>query len=342
MATIVKRPGPRGTRYQVRIRLGQVERSGTFATLAHAREWATLLEGELRLLRYAPHRAGRQTLGELLVRYEQDIVPLKPRETARVYARHLVWWAQELGACRLADLTPARLHAARDRLAVGRAPATVNHYLATVSHVLTLGVEWGWLHDSPMRQVRRLRTPRGRVRWLAEEERRRLLATCAQSHNGLLYPIVVLALSTGARKMELMRLTWRDVDLPGGRLTLRVSKSRTQHVLPLVGHAHAQVTLLAKVRRLDTTLLFPRADGRQPVDIRYAWQLALQGAGITDFRFHDLRHSAASYLAMIGASQAVIARVLAHSAPQTADRYTHTFDAHVAALVAQMNTAIFG
>jgi integrase len=96
------------------------------------------------------------------------------------------------------------------------------------------------------------------------------------------------------------------------------------------------------VRRRETELVFPRADGLQPLDIRSAWQTARKYAGIPDFRFHDLRHSAASYLAMSGASLAEIAEVLGHKTLTMVKRYAHLSEAHTASVVARMNAAIFG
>ena len=116
---------------------------------------------------------------------------------------------------------------------------------------------------------------------------------------------------------------------------------RERRALPLTGLALQEVERRAKVRRLDTALLFPRADGRQPIDIRYAWAQALQAAGITDCRFHDLRHSCASYLAMSGASLVEIAAVLGHKTLQMVQRYAHLSDAHTAGVVARMTAAIF-
>jgi integrase len=218
----------------------------------------------------------------------------------------------------------------------------VNRYISTLSHALTVAVtEWQWLEESPLRRVRRLREPRGRVRYLTDEERRRLLRACQASSNRALYPLVVLALATGARKMELLRLTWRDIDLRRAQIALEQTKNRERRALPLTGLALEEVARLAKVRRLDTALLFPRADGRQPIDIRYAWAQALQAAGIPDCRFHDLRHSCASYLAMSGASLVEIAAVLGHKTLQMVQRYAHLSDAHTAGVVARMTAAIF-
>ena len=98
----------------------------------------------------------------------------------------------------------------------------------------------------------------------------------------------------------------------------------------------------AKVRRLDTDLVFPRADGQAPLDIRSAWETALKHANLHDFRFHDLRHSAASYLAMSGASLAEIAEVLGHKTLAMVQRYAHLSGQHTARVVARMNEAVLG
>ncbi len=344
MATIQARRGRLGRpHYRVQIRLQGVYRSATFSTLADARQWAYVTEGALRAQRHFPtSEAAHHTLGELLERYGREVLPTKSPRTAVNQAAQLAWWTQQLGHLHLDQLTPARLAACRDRLAADRAPGTVNQYLASLSHACSVAVtEWAWLEASPVRRVRRLREPRGRVRFLAEEERARLLQACRASHNRALYPLVVLALATGARKMELLQLTWRDVNLQRATLTLQHTKNRERRTLPLADLALAEVQTLAKVRRIDTPLLFPRADGQQPIDVRYAWAQALQAAQIADCRFHDLRHSAASYLAMHGASLVEIAEVLGHKTLQMVQRYAHLSEPHTAGVVARMNAAIF-
>jgi len=240
-------------------------------------------EGALRVQRHLPTLdAAHHTLGKLIERYGHEVLPTKSPRTAVNQAAQLAWWRTQFGTQRLSDVTPARLAACRDQLAVSRAPGTVNQYLASLSHAFSVAVtEWAWLEASPLRRVRHLREPRGRVRCLSEAERPRLLRACRASPNRTLYPLVVLALATGARKMALLQLTWRDVNLQRATITLQHTKNRERRTLPLADLALAEVQKLAKVRRIDTPLLFPRAAGRQPIDRRYAWVQALQAAQIT-------------------------------------------------------------
>ena len=122
-------------------------------------------------------------------------------------------------------------------------------------------------------------------------------------------------------------------------------KNGERRRVPLTGLAHAEIKKMSKVRRIDTPLLFPddnRRLKRQTFDLRTYWETALGKAEIKDFRFHDLRHSTASYLAMNGASLAEIAEVLGHKTLQMVKRYAHLSEAHTSAVVASMNKKIFG
>jgi integrase len=340
MATIDVRPSRHGTRYRVRVRLRGYLRTGTFRTAKEAHHWAIRTEAALLSQRAALPRVHR--LAEAIDRYTDHILPTKVPRTAVNQRQQLAWWRRELGHCHLAELTPAHLAACRDLLAQTRTASTVNRYCDVLRHLFSVAIqEWGWLEASPMRGVRRLREPRGRVRFLSDEERPRLLAACQQSHNRFLAPVVVLALATGARKMEILALRWPDVDLQRGLLTFHQTKNRDRRTVPLTGQALIVMQSHAMVRRMGTDLVFPRRDGRQPVDIRYAWKQALRAAGIIDFRLHDLRHSAASYLAMQGASLVEIAEVLGHRTLQMTKRYTHLTEAHTRRVMERMTAAMF-
>jgi integrase len=285
--------------------------------------------------------AARHTVGELLHRYRREVLPGKSRGTQRWQAAHLDWWHTRVGHLRLSALTPAVLVTCRQELGMTRSPGTVRGYLTTLTHALALAVkEWQWLDVSPMARVSKPAAPRGRVRYLSDDERRRLLEACTASPHPALHLIVLLALATGCRKMELLGLRWADVDLSRGVLTLQATKNGERRRVPLTGQALDLLTAWATVRRLDSPLVFPRADGRAPVDIRSAFAQALRQAAITDFRFHDLRHSCASYLAMHGASLLEIAAILGHKTLAMVQRYSHLSDGHLRSTLAKMTAAL--
>ncbi len=355
MAYIQKRIGKEGgTSYRVQVRLkGSPVQSATFRRLTDAKRWAAQTEVAIREGRYfKTMEAQRHTVGEMIDRYVEEVLPgkSKSREQTSIQRRQLLWWKDKLGDYLLSDLTGPLISKYRDlltkektHLGTQRKPQTANRFLAALSHCLTVAANnWEWLSDSPMRKVERFKEPRGRDRYLEDDERSRLLDACRNSSNTLLYPIVIVALITGARRGEILSLTWDNVDLDRQRVTFRDTKNGEIRVVPLVGPALDEMWKLSEARRLDTRFCFPSNDGRKPAHFREAWSRAVKKAEIEDFTFHDLRHSCASYLIMNGASLAEVATVLGHKTIQMTMRYAHLSEVHTAGVVKHMADEVFG
>jgi integrase len=344
MATIERKTSHGQTVYYAKVRRkGFPPQSATFPKLSDAKSWVQRTEVAIIEGRYFPKaEAKRHTLADLIDRYITDILPQKRPSTVSDQIRQLHWWKAQLGHSLLADITPSLIAGHRDRLLQDRANSTVNRYLAVLSHAFTMAVkEWQWCDDNPVRKISKPKESRGRVRFLSDEERRRLLEACKASSNPYLYIIVVLALSTGARRGELLTLHWPDVDLKRRVLTFRETKNGETRVVPVTGYALDILTQHAKIRRSNTDLVFPNGTGRKPLAIRNAFENAMERADIPNFRFHDLRHTFASYLAMQGASLLDIATVLGHKTLQMVQRYAHLSEAHTAGVVARMTEAVF-
>lgn len=353
MAYIQERKTDDGkTHYRVQVRLkGYPMTSATFERKTDAKLWAQQTETAMREGRhFKTSEAKKHALGELIDRYIKSVIPTKPRN-AKATTAQLLWWKKELGHCLLADLSPSLIANKRDELLEGitpkgtkRSPSTVVRYLAALSHALTIAnKEWGWLEDSPVRRVTKPREPRGRVRFLSDDERSALLSTCQESSNPFLYPVVLLALSTGMRQGEIMNLRWENVDLFKGRITLHQTKNGERRTVPLRGLALQLIQGIATHKRLHIGLLFPsKEDQNKPIDLRFPWEQALKKAGITNFRFHDCRHSCASYLLMNGATLAEISEVLGHKTLAMVKRYSHLSEMHSAGVIERMNNAVFG
>jgi integrase len=146
-----------------------------------------------------------------------------------------------------------------------------------------------------------------------------------------------LAIATGARKGELLGLRWHDVDWTRQQLVFHHTKNHERRTVPVRGEAWTRLAAWAGgVARIGPDWVFPRRDGIKPLDIRYAWEQTRAKAELEDFRFHDLRHSTASYLAMSGASLVEIAEVLGHKTLQMVRRYAHLSEAHTAGVVERM------
>jgi integrase len=364
MAAIQERKGRDGKPvYRVQIRMkGHPAQSATFSRKTDAKRWAAQTEAAIREGRhFATSEAKRHTLADLVDRYAREVLPQKKTKTQEPQRGQLAWWRASIGERVLSDVTPALVADCRDKLLSEpvapktddpskagpertRSTATVNRYLAILSHAFTVAVkEWGWVDSNPLLKVTKPKEPGGRVRYLDDDERDRLLSVCRESSNADLYPAVVLALSTGARQAEVMGLTWKRIDLAKGTALLDDTKNGERRVLPLAGPALALLKERAKVRRINTDLVFPsKVNPSKPIDLRSPWETALKRAEIEDFRWHDLRHSAASYLAMNGASLNEIAAVLGHKTLAMVKRYAHLSEAHTAGVVASMNARIFG
>ena len=352
MGTITKRLDANGKPYYTaQIRLLRQRETVTFKRITDAKKWIQDTESAIREGRYFKTiEAKKHSFADLVDRYIKDVLPTKPKQ-ARQQEQQLLWWKEKMGVYLLSDVTPPLIVQFRDELANGitcrgkqRNPATVVRYMAALSHAFTIAVkEWQWLEDSPSCKVTKPTESRGRVRFLDNEDRARLLQACKESPNPLLYPCVILALSTGMRQMELMKLVWKDVNLKDGYLILHETKNGERRRVPLSGLGLSILHEHNKIRRIDTPLLFPsERTPHKPIELRKAFASALRVAEITDFKWHDLRHCTASYLAMNGASLAEIAEVLGHKTLSMVKRYAHLSDGHVSNVVASMNAKIFG
>jgi len=353
MATIETRKGKDGTTYRVRVRVRGQQRTATFERKTDAKTWAAEVESKLKLgKRVASSQAMRRTLGELIDFYLTEYLPDKTRNRDQAnYRRHLTYWKDNLGTLPLIDVTAEAITRQRNKLAKGdtvrgarRSPGTVNRYLISLSHCFTVGIKTlEWIDANPVRIVEKLEEPQGRVRFLSPDEIAALLKQAKASACAALYPVVILALSTGMRSAEIMGLRWGEVDLDRQQITLpkERTKTRTGRMIPLVGHALETLRDWAKVRRIDTDLVFPGRKKGRPLVMRLPWEAALKAAGIENYRFHDNRHSAASYLLMTGATDLEIAGILGHATLSMVKRYAHLSDQHRRGVLERMNTEVF-
>ena len=358
MATITKIERPSGPVYKARIRPdGQPEVSKTFKKRADAAKWARAREVERdRDDAGLVGEGQKHTLADAIARYRQEVLPERRPETARKYAQHLDHWAPRLGHLRLSEITPQKVAAIRDELAAdGKSPGTRNRYLATLASVLTACVKrWHWLASSPMQGVAKPTETNGGTRFLSDDELERLLTACRASASPDLLLAVMLSITTGARQGEILGLRWRDVDLDAGLLRLRVDAETTTkggiRTLPIAPQAVPLLQSRREARRAskvtplrDDGFVFPsRVTNAKPVALRRPWETALQRAGIEGFRWHDLRHSAASFLAKGGASLLEIGAVLGHRSANTTRRYAHLTEQHTNGLVLGLADKLLG
>lgn len=305
-----------------------------------------------------PMRAGHLTLAELIDVYMSRY---EGRDVSRVH--RAAWWRRQLGHIVLQDLTEDHVHATLEALAESRsryyagkdaegraifkaravkvAPATVNRHSAALAAILTWSIKRrvapaGFVH--PCRTIERRPENNERTRFLSDDERQRLLLACRAARWPRLYGLVLMFLTTGARKGELMGLRWADIDFERAEAKVAMTKNGEPRVLPLVPLVLAE---LQRFKAGPRAMVFasPR-DANKAFAFEGQFTQALKDAKVRDFTPHCLRHTCASMLAMNGASLLEIADALGHKQLQVTKRYAHHSTGHKAALVNRVFGAV--
>jgi integrase len=354
VGTIIKRKTGSGDfAFTARVRRrGYPHQTATFSRKTDAAAWIAQQEAKIRQgLHLDDPVLLRRTLTEAIDRYLEEFNPDINRRS------HLRRWREALGARFLTAIDDVAINDAMASFkpTTGRTASqklsgeSLRVHLSSLSAVYTAAKCWGWIKKSPVRDIKRPSPNRGRVRYLTGEELERLKAACKESSYKPLFLIVMLTVSTGMRKEEVLGLKWSDVNLEEGYLILHRTKNGDRRRVSISATVMPFLREHNKVRRIDSDFLFPGKNdssmvakcktprGERHFDIRKAWEAARARAGLTDFRFHDLRHTAASYLAMNGATPFEIASVLGHRCLSMAQRYAHLSESHVDEVVERMN-----
>src|SRR5712692_9200238 len=206
-----------------------------------------------------------------------------------------------------------------------RAPASVNRELATLSRIFSLAIDNGIVETNSCRKVRKLRENNERKRYLTQDEERRLMAalTARRAH---LRPLILLAINTGMRRGELLSLEWRNVDFQRGVIHVTNTKTGRDRDVPMNSEVRSILLELQRQGKDAAFVFRSRKTGVNLTDVKHGFNGACEDAGIDDFRFHDLRHTAGTRLADAGADAFTIAEILGHATLQMTKRYTHATD----------------
>jgi len=205
--------------------------------------------------------------------------------------------------------------------------SSVNRDLAVLHNFFNKAIEWGYLDANPMKGVKLLKEPPGRLRFLSKEEILRLLENMPAKTR----TIVVFAMNTGMRKSEILNLKWSDVNLTNRTITLDKTKTNERRIIPINDTVYRELVSINSDN--NEGLVF----GNQKVNLRRCFTDGLRKAGIKDFCFHDLRHTFASHLAMSGVNINVIQQLLGHKSIKMTLRYSHLSQEHLQGAVNKLN-----
>lgn len=326
MASITKR-GPYQFQAQVR-RKGYDTQTRTFETRREAEAWATSVESEMNRGVFVDRsEAERTTFGEALDRYAQEVTAGKrgwETEMHRINALK----KHPLAARSLASLRSVDFAKYRDARLQECSPATVKRELVIISHVFnTARQDWSLPVENPVANIRKPQPAKHRERRLLADEQARLLAAAEESKAATLAFCITLAIETGMRAGELVKLQWQQIDLPNRVIHLGITKNGDSRVVPLSEAAEAAIQALARPIHGGRLTSFYDSRG-----LSAAFRRACERAGIDGLRFHDLRHEAASRLAP-HMPVATLAKVMGWRTLQMAMRYYNPTPAELVAAV---------
>jgi len=206
------------------------------------------------------------------------------------------------------------------------APATVDKSLSVLKAFFSWCEHQGIFNHNPIRKVKLFNANNERIRYLSDEEYERLL-TEAEKIRCYLRPMIVLAVHTGLRRGNLLRLRWDHIDFVTNRIRLTDStKNRRTLTVPLNDTA-IEILETLKKKSGESQYVFPHFEGKLAgeaiQDVKNGWKTAVKRAGISNFRWHDLRHCFASWLVMKGVDLPVVQELLGHRNIRMTLRYAH-------------------
>jgi len=216
----------------------------------------------------------------------------------------------------------------------GLKPASVNKNISILKAMFTKGVEWEMIPEDTLKRVRKVKLYKesnGRLRFLTVEESQSLISVC-DDH---LRPIVITALHTGMRRGEILKLTWENVDLQHGFITLTDTKNGERREVLIDSTLRETINRLPRrfVEKAGQKELVPSVF-HDPVtlkpygSVKRSFATALKNAGIKNFTFHSLRHTFASQLIMAGVDLTTVKELLGHKDIKMTLRYAHLAPAH--------------
>jgi len=204
----------------------------------------------------------------------------------------------------------------------GMQPATLVRHLTVLKAAFNRAKRLGLAKENPACLVKPPRVNNVLVRYLTPDQEATLLSHLPEKYR----PVVVTALNTGLRQGELLRLTWADVDWNVGVLTIHETKAGERRRVPMNSTVVGLLSDLKGAPQANTCeRIFP-FDARY---VRRTFEEAVKAAGLAPFRFHDLRHTFASRLAMQGANDRTLMALGGWRSPAMLSRYAHLSPTHL-------------
>ncbi len=204
-----------------------------------------------------------------------------------------------------------------------RSPATVNRELEILSSIFSLSISRKVTSTNPCLEVQKLRVDNKRNRYLLDEEEPLLLDQCIDERAHL-YRMVIVAIGTGMRKGDQLRLRWNKIDFQRNCIYVPNRKTNKEYTVPMNQEVRNIMLELKHEAGSDMEFVFVNPKTCEPYgDIKKSFAKARSKAKIVDLHWHDLRHTFGTRLGEAGCSEATIAELMGHTSVSTTRRYTH-------------------
>ncbi len=233
---------------------------------------------------------------------------------------------QTFGEKALSEIGPQDVEKFKARLKKEVSVATTNRYLGLLTGIFNKAIEWGKTDKIPFKSVKKSKENNERVRYLTEEEESRLQVVFPEEH----WSKVEIAYNTGLRRGEQFNLRWPDVNFHSRTITIRIPKSGEREYVKM--NDRVMEILRSLPSRLKSEWVFPSETGETPLNannfINRVFGPALKDAKISDFRWHDFRHTFGSRLVMAGVDLRTVQELMRHKTIKMTIRYTHLSPTH--------------
>ena len=299
----------------------RVRRATGTANKAQAQEFHDRLKSELWRLAKMGDRP-RRTWNEAVVRWLKES---NHKSTIDQDKAHLRWLDRYLDGKHLDVISRSTVdHITDAKLAEGVSNATVNRILEVLRAILRKCVnDWEWLDRAP--KIRMLKEPTRRIRFLSQDEAQRLLAALP-AH---LADMAAFTLATGLRRANVTGLLWSQVDVVRRLAWIHPDQAKARRAIAVPLNAQALGLISKQVGKHRTHVFSFRGKPIRQVSTK-AWYHALERAGIQDFRWHDLRHTWASWHVQMGTPLFALQELGGWESSEMVRRYAHFSAAHLA------------
>lgn len=198
--------------------------------------------------------------------------------------------------------------------------STVNRELTLIKFMFSLAVKWKYVNSNPVKEVRFLKEQEFIIRVLNNTEARNIIKFASPR----LKPVIIIGLNTGMRKGEILNLRWNDIDFDKKFIFIKESKSGRTRIVPMSSLVIDTLRKIKKEQIHENEYVFYDPQTKDcKMKIRSPFKSARNKAGMKNLRFHDLRHSAATWMVEAGIDLVTVKEILGHSNIETTLRYAH-------------------